>query len=110
MLYLPWKMIFYLSTGLVTLVVVSLVTRPVSEEKLERFYGCLRTPVGPDEPESGPFTLPPGVEPAPRRVWFDHFGLELPVISRVSAIGFLAALAAVFALIAVVYWVFSLGA
>ena len=108
-LYLPWQMIFYLTIGLVTLVVVSLLTRPVSEEKLERFYGCLRTPVGPDEPEVEPFTLPPGVEPAPRRVLIDLPGFEIPMPTRVSVVGVLVAALAVVAFIAGVYWIFSLG-
>jgi len=109
MLYLPWKMIFYLSAGLVTLVVASLVTRPVSQEKLERFYACLRTPVGPDEPEVKPFTLPPGVAPAPRRVLVDLPGFEIPVPTRTSVAGVLVTAAAVAALIGGVYWIFSLG-
>ena len=109
-LYLPWKMIFYLVAGLVTLVVVSLMTRPVSKEKLERFYGCLRTPVGPDEPEVEPFTLPPGVEPPPRRVLVDLPGFEIPMPTRTSVVGVLVTAAAVAALIGTVYWIFSLGA
>jgi len=109
-LYLPWKMVFYLSVGLVTLVVVSLLTRPVSKQKLERFYACLRTPVRPGEPESGPFTLPPGVEPEPRRVLIDLPGFEIPRPGLVSVVGVLVTAAAVAALIAGVYWIFSLGA
>ncbi|MFH1919922.1 MAG: sodium:solute symporter family protein [Planctomycetota bacterium] len=109
-LYLPWKMIFYLTSGLIAMVAVSLATRPVAEAKLERFYACLRTPVGPDEPETEPFTLPPGVEPTPRRVLVDLPGFEIPVPSRVSVLGVLTAALAVVAFIAGVYWVFSLGA
>jgi hypothetical protein len=108
-LYLPWQMVFYLSAGLITLVVVSLLTRPVPEKKLERFYACLRTPVGPDEPEVEPFTLPPGVEPAPRRVLVDLPGFEIPMPTRTSVLGVLAAALAVAAFIAGVYWIFSLG-
>ncbi len=109
-LYLPWQMVFYLSAGLITLVVVSLLTPRVSREKLDRFYACLRTPVGPDEPETEPFTLPPGVEPAPRRVVCDFFDLEIQRISLVGAIGVAATAAAVAALIGGIYWIFSLGA
>ncbi len=109
-LYLPWQMILYLGTGLVVLVVVSLLTRPVSREQLDRFYACLRTPVGPDEPETRPFELPPGVEPAPRRVLVDLPGFEIPRPTRVSVLGVLGAAAAVVAFIFGVYWVFSLGA
>ena len=96
-------------TGLVALVVVSLLTRRVSKQQLDRFYACLRTPVGADEPEVEPFTLPPGVEPPPRKVWFDVFELEIPVISRVGLAGLVAAFAAVVVFIAGVYWIFSLG-
>ncbi len=109
-LYLPWQMIIYLSVGLLVIVVVSLLTTPVSREKLDRFYACLRTPVGPDEPETEPFTLPPGVEPAPRRVWCDVLDLEIPKITWVGFVGVAATALAVAALIAGVYWIFSLGA
>ena len=108
-LYLPWKILFYLTTGLIVLVVVSLMTRPVAEAKLERFYACLRTPVRPGEPETEPFTLPPGVEPAPRRVLVDLPGFEIPVPSLLSVVGVLATAVAAAAFIAGVYWVFSLG-
>ena len=108
-LYLPWQMILYLTVGLVALVLVSLLTRPVSPEKLERFYACLRTPVGRDEPETRPFELPPGVAPAPRRVLVDLPGFEIPMPTRVSVLGVLGAAGAVVAFIAAVYWIFSLG-
>ena len=108
-LYLPWQIIFYLSLGLIALVVVSLLTPPVSEEKLQRFYACLRTPVGPDEPEVEPFTLPPGVQPPPRRVLIDVPGFEIPMPTRISVLGVLATAVAVVAFIAGVYWIFSLG-
>jgi len=109
-LYLPWQMIFYLVLGLVTMVVVSLFTAPVPKEKLERFYGCLRTPVGPDEPETEPFTLPPGVEPPPRRVLVDLPGFEIPMPSRVGVLGVAGFVAAVIAFVIGVKWIFSLGA
>jgi len=109
-LALPWQMVFYLTAGLVTLVVVSLLTPRVSKKKLDRFYACLRTPVEPDEPETEPFTLPPGVQPAPRRVILDVFDLEIPVMSKTGIVGVLAAAVAVAALIAGVYFIFSLGA
>ncbi len=103
--YLPWQMIMYLSAGLVTLVVVSLLTRRVEEEKLDRFYGCLRTPIGADEPETEPFTLPPGVQPSPRRVLIDHPDFEIPVPTFVGIGGFLIAWVGVGLLIGTVYWI-----
>jgi len=83
-LYLPWQIVIYLVPSAAAIIVVSLLTPRVSQEKLERFYACLRTPVGPGEPEVAPFTLPPGAEPAPRRVWFDRFDLEIPRLSWVG--------------------------
>jgi Na+/proline symporter len=108
-LALPWQMVIYLAVGFVTIVVVSLMTRPVSEAKLERFYTCLRTPVGPGEPETEPFTLPPGVKPAPRRVLIDLPGFEIPMPSRTSVLGVLLAAVAVAIFIGGVYWLFGLG-
>jgi Na+/proline symporter len=108
-LYLPWQMIIYLSVGLLVIVLVSLLTPRVSGAKLDRFYACLRTPVGPDEPETEPFDLPPGVKPAPRRVWCDFLDLEIPKISRIGFVGVAATFSAVAAFITGVYWIFSLG-
>ncbi len=101
-LALHWQMIFYLTTAFVTAIVVSLFTRPEPREKLDKFYTCLRTPVRPGEPEVKPFTLPEGVEPAPRRVLIDHPDFEIPKPSMVSIVGFLAGWAGVGALI----WIF----
>ncbi len=106
-LNLPWQMIFYITTGLSAMIIVSLLTSPVDKKKLESFYTCLRTPVKAGEPEVEPFTLPEGVEPAPRNVVFDHLGLEIPKISLVGLIGFIASWLAVAALIAGVYWIFT---
>jgi len=104
-LYLPWQMIIYLSAGFVVLVVVSLFTKKVPRENLDRFYACLRTPIGPDEPETEPFTLPVGVEPAPRKVLIDHPDLEIPRPTMIGIFGFLAAWAGVAILIGAVYWI-----
>ncbi len=104
-LYLPWQMIIYLSAGFVVLVVVSLFTKRVPTENLDRLYTCLRTPIGPDEPETEPFTLPPGVEPAPRKVLIDHPDFEIPRPSIVGIVGFLAAWVGVGLLIGAVYWI-----
>ena len=104
-LYLPWQMIIYLSAGFVVLVVVSLFTKKVPAEKLNRFYACLRTPIGPDEPETEPFTLPAGVEPAPRKVLIDHPDFEIPRPTMIGIFGFLAAWAGVAILIGAVYWI-----
>jgi Na+/proline symporter len=109
-LYLPWQMILYLSAGLLTMIVVSLFTRPEPKEKIDRVYECIRTPIQEDEPEGTPLTLPPGVAPAPRSVLISHPDFEIPRPSRVGVIGFLATCGIVALIIASAFWLFSLGA
>ena len=104
-LYLPWQMIIYLSAGFVVLVVVSLFTKRVPTENLDRFYACLRTPIGPDEPETEPFMLPAGVEPAERKTLISHPDFEIPRPTMVGIFGFLVAWAGVAILIGAVYWI-----
>jgi SSS family transporter len=106
-LLLSWQMILYLTAGLMTLLAVSLMTKPIPKTKLDRLYLCLRTPVEPGEPETEPFSLPPGVEPAPRNVMFDFLDLEVPKFSMVGLVGLLVAMAVVGLLIGGVYWIFS---
>jgi hypothetical protein len=104
-LSVPWQMVIYLSAGFVVLVVVSLLTKRVPAENLDRFYACLRTPIGPDEPETEPFTLPPGVQAGPRKVLIDHPDFEIPRPTAVGIFGFLAAWVGVGLLIGAVYWI-----
>lgn len=104
-LYLPWQMIIYLSAGFVGLVVVSLLTRRVPSAQLDRLYACLRTPIGKDEPEGAVFTLPEGVQPAPRSVIIDHPDFEIPRPSWIGFIGFAGSWVAVALLIGAVYWI-----
>jgi Na+/proline symporter len=104
-LYLPWQMIIYLSAGFIVMIVVSLFTKRVPAKNLERFYACLRTPIGPNEPETTAFTLPAGVEPAPRNVLIDHPDFEIPKPTLIGIGGFLAAWAGVALLIGAVYWI-----
>ena len=100
---LPWKMIMYLTTGFVVLVVVSLFTQRSSKDRLDKFYACLRTPIGPDEPETEPFTLPAGVQPAERNVLIPHPDFEIPRPTLIGIGGFLAAWVGVGLLIGAVY-------
>jgi hypothetical protein len=108
-LRLHYQMIFYLAAGLFTIVFVSLLTRRVAAKKLDKMYACIRTPIGPDEPETEPFTLPEGVVPAPRRPLIDHPDFEIPRPQAISVIGFVVSWVFVGILIAGVYWIFSLG-
>jgi Na+/proline symporter len=102
---LPWQMISYLSTGFIVLVVVSLFTRRTPKDRLDRLYACLRTPIGADEPEAKPFTLPAGVQPGPRNVLIQHPDFEIPRPTLIGIGGFLAAWLGVGLLIGVVYWI-----
>lgn len=107
-LSLPWQMVIYLIVGFIAAIVVSLFTTPEKKEKLNKFYECIRTPVVPGEPETEPFTLPEGVEPAPRRAWFDHPDFEIPKPTPVGVIGFFAGWASVGALIWILYLIMHL--
>jgi Na+/proline symporter len=87
---LPWQMTCYLLAGTISGIVVSLLTRPVEPEKLDRFYALLRTPVQPGEVVDQPCTLPAGAIVPPRRTLFPNSNWEIPVPSVVGVIGFLA--------------------
>ncbi|NUQ65371.1 MAG: sodium:solute symporter family protein [Pirellulales bacterium] len=108
-LSLPWQMLLYLGVSFLVLVVVSLFTKQTDPQRLDRFYACLRTPVSADEPETTPFRLPLGVEPAPRRVLIPHRDFEVPIPSAVSVIGFTGVSLLVVLLIVLAKWIFSLG-
>jgi len=102
---LPWQMIFYLTAGFVVLIVVSLFTRRAPKDRLDRLYDCIRTPIGADEPEAEPFTLPAGVQPGPRNVLIQHPDFEIPRPTLIGIGGFLAAWLGVGLLIGAVYWI-----
>jgi len=101
-MHLPWQMVFYLSAGVLAGIGVSLVTRPVAESKLETFYALVRTPVAPGETVERPCTLPEGAEVPVRRPLLPWRSLEIPVPTRTSIVGFVAAWIVVAAMI----WVF----
>ncbi len=103
----PWQMVAYLSTGFIGGIVVSLVTRKNDDEQLDRFYELMRTPVQPDEVIEKPCTLPKGVEPAPRRVFFPGSSLEIPIPSWLAMSGFLVGWLLVFAIIGGVWLLVS---
>ena len=108
--WLPWQMVLYLSAGLACMIVISLITPRVAQEKLDHFYALVRTPVQAGEVVDEPCTLPEGVEPAPARKLIDTPDLEIYEPSARSVVGFLAAWVAVFAIIGVVMWLVGIGA
>jgi len=109
-IYMPWQMLFYLTVGFVVGITVSLFTRPVSEEKLEKFYALVRTPVEPGEEVKEPCTLPEGTAAAPRRNLFPRIrSLEIPVPRLIGIVGFLAGWVVVAAIIFTFYMISRTG-
>ena len=106
-IYDPWVILAYLSAALGAGVGVSLLTRPVSNEKLNRYYDLTRTSIAEGEVIETPCTLPDGVQPAVRKMLLQRGGFEIPVPSRTSVIGFIAGWVAVGALIGGFIWVIS---
>ena len=104
------QMFSYLGAGFGTCIVVSLFTPRVPKERLDRFYACLRTPVGEDEPHLAPFNLPEGVTPPEPNKLINHPDLEIPVPSKEGVLGFLFFCAMVGVMIAFVYWMAGWGA
>ena len=97
--YVPWQILAYMTSASMAGIVVSLFTKPVARNKLDQFYELTRTPVQPGEKIDRPCALPPGVAPAARQMITTAFGLEIPMPSRASVIGFIAAWGAVAVLI-----------
>ena len=88
-IYDPWQILLYLSAGTLAGIVVSLLTRPVCRERLNRFYDLTITPVESGEIIGEPCQLPDGTSPPERAMLLTSFGLEIPRPSRLSIIGFL---------------------
>jgi Na+/proline symporter len=102
-LYLPWQMTLYLATGLIAGIVVSLFSKPVDNNKLDRFYALIRTPITLGEQVDKPCTLPAGAVVPEKRQLFPNTSLELLVPSKTSVYGFLLGWACVAVLIYTVY-------
>jgi len=105
--YLPWQMIFYLSTGLLLGVIISLITTPVDSDKLERYYSLIRTPVVPGETVDQPCTIPEEAVTQPRRKLLPFKSLEINIPSGQMLAGFFAGWLGVAILIAVFLWLIS---
>ena len=88
-IYLPWQIMLYMAVAVTAGVLVSLVTRPMPDERLDRFYTLSRTPIAPGEPLVEPCVLPPTTPQVPRPMWITWAGLEIPRPSRCSQVGFL---------------------
>lgn len=107
-LYEPWVIVFYLTSALLAGVVGSLLSKPVQREKLDTFYALIRTPIVEGEVVRKPCTLPEGSLTATRKFLSTSWGLELPIPSTTSVVGFLGGWVCVFALIGGFLWVMEL--
>lgn len=104
-IYEPWVILIYTLAAVLGCIFVSLMTKPVDEERLNTFYALTRTPVQAGEEIEEPCTLPAGVEPVHREMLLTAGGLEIPVPSKTSVVGFLAGWVAVAALVLGFLWV-----
>ncbi len=102
-IYLPWQMIFYLLAGVIAGIVVSLFTKPVSQERLDNFYALVRTPIRRGERVVAPCTLPDDAVVPEKRLLLPVGRLEILWPSRESVIGFLIGSGYVAAIIGSVY-------
>jgi len=120
---LPRTIALYLSLGILAGIVVSRLTPPESDAKLDSFYLLLNTPIGKEEalrhaglveiPGTGTFEAPPSgskerkIEMPYRKV-FPNSSLEIPVPGRDAKAGFgwviLVTLALVVGVVLLAHW------
>jgi len=106
-IYDPWVILLYTAAATAACVVVSLVTPRVPEKKLQTFYDLTRTPIQAGEVVRQPCTLPEGVTAPQRPMLLTAFGLEIPVPSKTSMIGFLGGWVAVALMVGGFVWLMS---
>lgn len=93
--------------GAAACILISLLTPQIPPEKLQLFYDLSRTPIRPGETVLSPCTMPVDVSPAPRPMLIATGGLEIPMPSKTSMLGFLAGWVAVGAMVVGFYWLVS---
>ena len=98
-----WQMFLYMTAGLGAGLVTSWLTRPVPQEKLERFFLLLRTPVRAGERVPGPCMLPEDPE-RPQPLLVDRFGLQVPRFTWLDLGGFAVAWVFVAFLVWLTWW------
>ena len=108
-LSLPWQMIIYLTCGFAVNIIVSLLTKPEPDEKLDKLYDCLRTPLTADELETEiPCTLPQGVSAVRRNPLIRHKDFEIPMPNLMTIGGFFAGWVCVCGLIWLFYAILNM--
>lgn len=105
--YLPWQILFYSSAASLVGIVVSLVTPAVDQIKLKRFYQLSRTPVQTGEEVLQPCTIPEDAPTVDRPMLLTAGGLEIPMPSRTSVIGFVTVWLLVGGIIGAFVWIVS---
>lgn len=101
----PWVILLYLLGATLACVAVSLFTSQVPEQRLQTFYDLTRTPVQPGEVVEKPCTLPVGSVPPRRAMLATVGGLEIPMPSATSWIGFFVGWIAVALLVVGFLWI-----
>lgn len=107
-IYLPWQMLFYVIGGVISGIVVTLMTKKMDEEKLNSFYKLIHTPVkdGEETPEES-CTLPEGVEAGQENTFNLPGGIHVPIPNKLTVTGFIGSWAIVFIMIGFLYWIIS---
>ncbi len=82
-----WMIFLYLSSGVLSGIVVSLLTPRGDAVKLDHFFRVMRTPVTKGEVVAEPCTLPANAAD-PVDKWFQHPDIELPRPTRTDLVGF----------------------
>ena len=105
--YLPWQILCYSSVASLVGIVVSLVTPAVDPTKLNRFYQLTRTPVQTGEELLLQCTLPVNAPTVDRPMLLTAGGLEIPMPSRTSVVGFVTVWLLVGGIIGTFVWTVS---
>ncbi len=84
----PYQIIFYLASGAIAGIVVSLITRRTATEQLDHFFKLIRTPVRRGEIVEQPCTLPEDHRPTETGKLIPLADLEIPTPSVLGIVGF----------------------
>ena len=107
---LPWQMLFYLTTGVILGIVVSLITKRRPDEDLRDFFVCIRTPVDDEELVEQACVLPKESSDKTTPKLIDHPDWEIPKPGTADIVGFLGAWVIVLAIIFAVMAIARIGA
>lgn len=106
----PWKIVIYLTGGAIAGILVSLLTRRTSDEKLDHFFRLIRTPIRLGEHVAEPCTLPEDPLPAETAKLLPLRDIEIPRPTLIGLGGFIVAWVLVGGIIWFTYWLAGLGA